>query len=479
MKKQKGSLTIFSTIVLLLVSAFVFALLEGTRHQELKRLAKLQTEVAMDAVLANYNHKLWETYHLLGTDYLNANEMVYKFSETQLAKKKTNFLRLKRESATVDNYTLITDGNGQAFINYVSDYMKEYMLYEALKEIYNQYEAIKSVLDSSQIDQTNIEKAIENIKSLEIEEKRSIGTSGTKKTDEKIASSVLETAQQWLEIGFLNLVIEDIGAVSEAEASFENGVLERKLQNGTNPVEGGCSIEDRILLQQYFCTYMSHYQEEKTDRILAYEVEYLLGGQERDIKNLEYVIHKLIVVREAANFLHLISSPSKSAKAEGIATLAVGASLNPLVIKAVKMGVLTAWALAESIVDVRAILAGKRVAFIKSEEYWATDLENLDEIASGEVVSKESVNGLVYEDYLRIFLLLEKEKTLAMRALQIQEISIQKNTTNPSFRIDTLLTQAGIRVNYSYESIFPFQGDWVGLQKWNHNIITEIEGGYY
>ena len=42
MKREKGSITLFSLISLLLITAALFALLEGTRLQEMYRFADLQ-----------------------------------------------------------------------------------------------------------------------------------------------------------------------------------------------------------------------------------------------------------------------------------------------------------------------------------------------------------------------------------------------------------------------------------------------------
>ena len=60
MQKEKGSITIFSLLSLLLITAFLFGLLEGTRLQEMRRFAILQTENSLVSVFANYNTCLWK-----------------------------------------------------------------------------------------------------------------------------------------------------------------------------------------------------------------------------------------------------------------------------------------------------------------------------------------------------------------------------------------------------------------------------------
>ena len=55
MIKAKGSVTVFSLLSLLLVTAALFALLEGTRYQEIRRFANLQTDTALESAFSNYN----------------------------------------------------------------------------------------------------------------------------------------------------------------------------------------------------------------------------------------------------------------------------------------------------------------------------------------------------------------------------------------------------------------------------------------
>ena len=50
------------------------------------------------------------------------------------------------------------------------------------------------------------------------------------------------------------------------------------------------------------------------------------------MENLRVVAEKLLLIREAANFLYLLSNPEMVSKAEGMALLLAGASANPIVV---------------------------------------------------------------------------------------------------------------------------------------------------
>lgn len=480
MKKEKGSITIFSLLSLLLVTATIFALLEGSRLQEMHQLAELQTENALESAFANYNSCLWENYRLLGA---NGNEMQEVIEQTAAGRagEGTNFFRLKPEDISILGEAKITDGNGAVFIKSVSSYMKENFVYEAAKEVYSQYEAIKKLLESDQMNLSNITDALQemNKASIEIVEP-SVETRIKRDVDTQIdVRSLLEIAEDWKEMGILNLVLQDTENLSKAQHDFSTGLLKRNLEKGRNSVETTIDWMDRLLLQQYLMTYMSNFAEEKENRALSYEIEHLLGQKSSDIENLKVTANKLLAVREAANFLYLLSNSVCMAQAEAMATLFVGVTANPLLIQAVKIGLLTAWALAESILDVRAILEGKRIALLKSEESWTIALENLGEISKEFLMAKESKWGLDYEDYLGILLLMEQENSLAMNTMNLQEATIRQNYANDSFGIDTLITQANVKVRYSYKPIFPFLQVINADNRWEYNLSAEACYGYY
>lgn len=480
MKKEKGSITIFSLLSLLLVTATIFALLEGTRLQEVRRFALLQTENALESAFANYNSCLWHTYHLLGAD---GNEMYEVIEETAGARKGegTNFLRLVPDDITLIEEVRITDDEGTVFITSVASYMKENFVYETAKEVYSQYESIKHILESNQMDSSDIADALEEIDESAIEETALSGRTRVKRdVDAQVdVRSLLEMAKQWKDMGILSLVLQDTEGLSKAEQDFRTGLLNRNLEEGIFSAKNTIGWTERLLLQQYLMTYMSNFAEEKENRALSYEVEYLLGQNSSDIENLKATANKLLAVREAANFLYLLSNSACMAQAEALATLFAGATANPILIKVVQIGLLTAWAMAESILDVRSLLAGKRVALLKSEESWTIALENLGEISKGFRMAKESRWGLAYEDYLGILLLMEGEQELAMHSMNLQEATIRQNYADESFNMDSLITQARVTVRYSYKAVFPFLHVINADDAWEYTATAEANYGYY
>ena len=137
----------------------------------------------------------------------------------------------------------------------------------------------------------------------------------------------------------------------------------------------------------------------------------------------------------------------KQALAMEIATAAVGFTGLAPVIQAVQIGILLAWSYVESILDVRCLLSGGRIALVKAVSDWKSDV-SLGEKAltekSGE--TKHEEEGLNYREYLQILLV------LAYRAMDIVErnVALQK----PSFRMDHQIHCAQMEAVYSAQPLF-------------------------
>lgn len=465
---------------LLLITAALFALLEGTRLQEIRRFTGLQTESALESVFANYNSSLWENYHILGADFNQMEEILQNCADGRESTSALNLLSFRTKNCEINNYTRLTDNQGLVFIRCVSTYMKDNLLYETAKEIYNQYDAIKSLLAGTDVDLTNIDDAIKEIQeATENQESVSVGTSGkSQNLSAQDVGGILEDVQKWKDYGILELVIKDTSEVSDAENDFSNGLLERQLNTGNNSVKEEVNWMDRILLQQYFLTYLSNYRDTRDGRALSYETEYLLGGKSSDKENLQVVVSKLFAIREAANFLYLISDPTKNQQAEALAMMIGGTTLSPAIIEVIKLGLLTAWAFAESVLDVRALLDGKKIPLLKSEDSWTVELENIGNITQEFSFAKESSWGLDYESYLGILLLFEEEESLAMHAMNAQEATI-RSLEGTSFGMDGLLTEASAEICYSYEPVFPFLRVIDAEKRWEYEVVTNADYGYY
>lgn len=477
---KKGSITIFSLLSMMLVASALFALLEASRFQQMRRLMQLQTQVALESAFAEYNTYLWEEYRVLACKQSDVEGNIEESVENRKTEDSlgTNFFQFQIKEMKQEGYTRLTDADGKAFIQAVTGYMEKNLLYETAKTIYNQYEGMKEIKDSSSFDFSTIEKALTEME----EEQNSVGSTGVSGEEEVSEENPYSGTENPLEIilklretGILSLVLEDTSSLSEHEMDLTKVVSQRELPAAYNPNIKDSDWYTRVLFQQYLLTYLSNYMDEK-EHALKYEVEYVLGGKSTEVENMKAVVTQLLGIREAANFFYLVSNPTKVEQARLLAIAIVGSSLNPVLINVVKTAVLAAWAFVEGILDIRTLLTGGKIALIKSDTTWTMDLEALSSIGDGYIKAKDCSNGLGYEEYLGILLLFQKDTQLAKRAMDVQELTLREKYENENICLEEWIVHLNIQVTYEYVPVF-FSVERI-VPDWNYEISLQEEFGY-
>ena len=181
------------------------------------------------------------------------------------------------------------------------------------------------------------------------------------------------------------------------------------------------------------------------DRLLDYETEYILCGGKSDKDNLCEVITKLSHIREGANLLYLITDSQKKNECFTLAVQILGYTGNMVLIKAAQYLIMTLWAYAESIVELRGLYSGESISIIKNAGDWETDINGLinlgrENISSGSVQwlknagknrkgtvqpddkETDEILSLDYAGYLRILLLMQNGTTRNARVMSAMEL---------------------------------------------------------
>jgi hypothetical protein len=253
----------------------------------------------------------------------------------------------------------------------------------------------------------------------------------------------------------LGMVVDDVGALSSNAIDLSGSLIQRTRTQGTAEAQtAAVSAADRIVAIDYLEEYFWNYTNASTDRPLAYEMEYVLCGKETDQANLEGVIDRLLLLRESSNVIHIMGDAEKVALANSIATALAGFTLNPAIIKAVEVGIIGAWAYLESVQDVRALLQGDKIALLKTKDQWTVDLAHLSASFQATAKAKSCENGLTYQQYLKGFLYLEGDASLAYRMMDLMEKRIQMAEGTTNFRADHMLTQMTYVCTYRGTPLF-------------------------
>ena len=488
---KKGGITIFCILSMMLTASVLCTFIEAARFQEIKYISKLQTELAAETMFANYNNALWEKYHLLGCGYEDAEDCLKEAVNGRegVEQKSLNLLYADAYTEEIVGYTRITDGNGTAYMKAISSYMKENMIYETAKGLYSQYESLKTMKDGGKWNLENMEHALQDFDALQQaiidQEKEKEIETNEKNKEETMNQTVVYTgvnplreASNLKNIGILELVLGDKSQVSFHEISGMDMVSKRKLLKGQNSDIESIEWMDEVFLQQYLLKHLKCFLEYTEQEGLCYELEYVIGGKLSDVENLKIVVKELLGIREILNFLYLTSDIQKSEEASRLAIAMVGASANPIFIETVRIGLLTAWAFGESIVDVRSLLQGKRIPLLKNTNSWNLQLTEIGSILQNRTIGKETEDGLTYKEYLGILLMFHSKKECAMRSMDIQEMQIRSMEGKEDFRMDDLLLNVEIEVGYRYKPVF-FSFSILERKEWgNKEIWTEARYGY-
>ena len=209
------------------------------------------------------------------------------------------------------------------------------------------------------------------------------------------------------------------------------------------------------------------------DRLLDYETEYILCGGKSDKDNLCEVITKLSHIREGANLLYLITDSQKKNECFTLAVQILGYTGNMVLIKAAQYLIMTLWAYAESIVELRGLYSGESISIIKNAGNWETDINGLinlgrENISSGSVQwlknagknrkgtvqpddkETDEILSLDYAGYLRILLLMQNGTTRNARVMSAMELVMVALGHN-DFRMKDYIYEADGTATFAYE----------------------------
>ena len=140
-----------------------------------------------------------------------------------------------------------------------------------------------------------------------------------------------------------------------------------------------------------------------------------------------------------------------------MATAISSALLIPMASGIVEMVLLGCWAYGESILDVRELFAGGKIPLMKNDANWQLSLENLGQLLQRmDTNRRDDVQGMDYEDYLRVLLYLEEQQTKTMKCLDAFELTVRGTQGHEQFRMDSCLDalEVSIDVNANNRKTF-------------------------
>ena len=276
--------------------------------------------------------------------------------------------------------------------------------------------------------------------------------------DEKTEKK-LESLLDIVDSGFLGLVVPEDREVSEQSA--DTALL---------PSRTSVTERDSAVLRDLMCAaavdayagkYLTSFTDKAEQRPLLYELEYAVAGKVSDKENLSAALREILVIREALNFMFIMTDAEKYRASRDLALAITAGGATPALTVLVQCLVVSVWALLESILDLRLLLQGKKAALFKTKEDWM--LNNVLDIFSfvgdreaSDSHLKEASTGITYESYLQMLLFVKTPVERDYRIMDVLQLNIRQD--DGSFLMKDCLYGLHAEVECSSRHMFTLLG---------------------
>lgn len=473
---MRGSITVFMSLCLAVCLLFIGTLLESARIVMLRSKISECTEAAMDSLFAGYDGDLFDEFGILLLNLyeleteggLEANVKAGIESQFNLNSDRLviggNIASGRVEDVQVAGIYPVVMSEGKLFARSVLDYMKYKIPVSMTAEI---LEMIRLLNEGNSVKTETEEAEDQQMVLLESEQAKGLlDEKDVEKYEELADESILRKVESLRENGCMELLLPSDRIVSE-RTTTKSG-FPSNYYTGVSSGGGGLlsDLTNNIMYGEYLMEHFNGFTQKTENPVLMYELEYILCGNGSDKKNLEESIDRLLLMREGLNILTIYQNQTLSVQADSLAAALAGWTGIPPLIEAVKAAVIAAWAYAESIIDVRTLLAGYPVPFMKREGEWSIALDCVPELIKGTYLGiGQYENGMEYKDYLRLLLLLADEQQKYYRTMDM--IQCRMSAKKPRFYMSECIYALEVDVVMEASPVFlnPF-----GQKNWNDGI---------
>ncbi len=476
---KNGSVTVFLSLVCILFLSLICTAAESARIQGARAQTANLTGMGNFSLLGEFERNLLEEYEIFGLDgsYGSGTFGIYKtaqrfeeFLSYNVNPAKDLFSvwcfdpwNLGLTHSEISGYALLTDDKGEAFYQQAVSYMKANLGTGAVKAL------LEYVKDTDQIEK-NQEEYEKNRKEndsrmSDLEDQKEQRLQEIESEQAEVGSVAnppqSETKNPLLEIAKLRMR-STLSIVTGGKPLSQKAVTLTKLPSRQITKEGSLELERihkgvtaDVLFREYLLNYFPNYLSQKEGEGLLYQLEYIIGGNSMDKRNLKSVADKLLLLREGMNYLYCVQNSQMNGSAQSLAVTLTGFLGMPALTAATKHALLLAWAYGESLIDVRTLLEGDKVPLTKDVSSWTLTLENLGRIT--EIIDQGGSGqekGLSYKDYLRILLYMGSLSKQKLRALDLIEENLKRISGSEKFRAENCIVGIKTRTEWVIKPVF-------------------------
>ena len=445
-------LTVFLALALPVILSMFLAMIEAARASSVRVRAECVTDIAMNSVLAEFHRELFEQYDMFFVDpsygtgeysLETAERHLKEYIDRNLAEGGSllhfdgrSFRAMESVSAAITGTRRAADDGALAVREQVEAYMSADPAGAVIAGTLAKFNAYNGLAPDP-----------EKWTAMWEENRRAIAELTTPEGLEQVDDPA-ETMNAFRLRPFLLQVRGGTAGLSAASVRLSDTLSHRSRIEGTGlttPYAHGYPPADMLVLDQYIMEKCGNFRAQRADDAMKYQGEYILFGGASDTDNMEKMARRLVLVRNALNCAYIFTDGFKCAEADalaaGLAIILLQPELQPLF----RTSILLAWAYLESVMDVRALMDGREVPLMKTSSTWKTSLAGIFSPGGGAV---SDGGGFSYEDYLRIFLLMENGTRKTLRLMDMMENDIRMTDGNGRFRFDACFDtfRAGVEV---------------------------------
>ncbi|MCR5789699.1 MAG: DUF5702 domain-containing protein [Lachnospiraceae bacterium] len=419
----RSEITVFLSLLLSGLFAFLLALTESLRFQGAALQAELSMEEALFSCFGEYSQKLFERYELLyidtgyrteAGDLNRVRDHLTEYLTENL--KEDRLYGLSCEDMKITQYMLANDGEGGAMMNQAIAYMKEYgenRFLSAMEENFVDYFSVP--------DEDRFFRVFDELSG-------SLRESGLTEYPVEYIRELRDSEEYLLLQGTSGMFY----SVGDTDVPSKRG-----LNEGAYPPEKCVPLEGRPaheVFTEYLLQKLGCYTESVGEQALSCELEYLINGALSDRENLKAVTGKLLSAREEVNLCVILNSPDMLYEAEELAArYCNGAPEEKAVLSE---AIIYAWAYAEALIEVNRLLCGGRCDPSPVRSSFILPLDEMSRVS--DYLGAGGGSGFSYKEYLG-FLIRETNAgnrvNIRKRFMDIVELDMRKSE-NESFRID-------------------------------------------
>lgn len=452
-----AQLTVMAAMVLMVVISLITTCIKSSLQSGYYTVVKQSCRLSEESVFASYNNQLLKDFNIFAlnkSDILNnklcsyINENISSYSPN-----------ISLSDCAFNTFSYMTDNEGYGVEEQIVKAM-EYGMYSGVFDKESKYIRCGENLSEAQAyseqfngDNANLKKELADMleqsddgdMQYEDRQKEQINTSlnAVWQLYEYLKWGICETVTEG-RISNKYIEIQELADeyIKSRDISFIN-VIKRSIEASGNED----TLKKNVLSTEYVAKHFICYTDTSpgdNDRagssaLLDYEMEYIIGGEHNDRENVYKVINQLSVIREGVNLSYLISSQDKMSEAYMLAAALVGVTGCDLAVRLVQYIIVSIWAYAESIVELRKLLAGETIALIKNRDNWILQLSSLvdeklnlqsliNNITSYEAVNNNKVeengrdNGIGYKEYLKLLIMYMNKSDRNYRIAALMEL---------------------------------------------------------